>query len=296
MNKQTFTAAGIAAIFAITGCTADIEGNAADNSTPDNTVSEAPTENTENNTEGTENTEDATELPSPDSSYTQDQLEKLFSEADSSYTQDKIEEFFSGVIGGDDEEPESTEQNTEDAETYENAERNADGSYDVKPADYDRSEEFPTWIDVDGNGCDPRNVVLQRDLENVELDTDDCTVLSGTFYDPASGITRDFQRGNDAYAEGLDIDHILAVDYAWNYGEAWSWTMTERIEFANDLDNLVPMDPATNRQDKSNLGPADWTPADEDAECEYADIFYQTAQRYDIEVAQADAEAVQNAC
>src|SRR5699024_729480 len=65
----------------------------------------------------------------------------------------------------------------------------------LREADYDREGQFgPAWKDIDGNGCDTRNDILARDLTDITLDKDDCTVLTGTLVDPYTGETIDFQR------------------------------------------------------------------------------------------------------
>ena len=63
---------------------------------------------------------------------------------------------------------------------------------------YARREFGPAWTDVDKNGCDTRNDILQRDLTQVVFKpgTKDCVVLSGVLIDKYSGETINFVRGN----------------------------------------------------------------------------------------------------
>ncbi len=51
---------------------------------------------------------------------------------------------------------------------------------------YERELFGSAWLDVDRNGCDTRNDILQRDLTNITYrpGTGDCVVESGDFYDP----------------------------------------------------------------------------------------------------------------
>ena len=54
-------------------------------------------------------------------------------------------------------------------------------------------------MDVDNNGCDTRNDILARDLDDETLKpgTQDCVVLTDTLADPYSGRTIAFWRGQD---------------------------------------------------------------------------------------------------
>src|SRR4029077_16767540 len=68
---------------------------------------------------------------------------------------------------------------------------------------YDRSLFGATWTDdvtvADGHhGCDTRNDILIRDLVAVEIKpgSNGCVVLSGTFHDPYTDTTVEFQRGD----------------------------------------------------------------------------------------------------
>src|SRR5215213_3385680 len=52
-------------------------------------------------------------------------------------------------------------------------------------AGYTREAFGRPWADVDGNRCDTRNDVLQRDLRLIVLEArSKCVVLSGTLTDP----------------------------------------------------------------------------------------------------------------
>ena len=51
---------------------------------------------------------------------------------------------------------------------------------------YTRAQFGQTWADVNRNGCDTRNDILQRDLTDVvfRIGTKNCVVESGTLIDP----------------------------------------------------------------------------------------------------------------
>src|SRR4051812_45720354 len=58
---------------------------------------------------------------------------------------------------------------------------------------YSRDQYGQGWGTL--NGCDTRQTILRRDLTNVELLVDGCTVARGTLLDPYTGKTIDFKRG-----------------------------------------------------------------------------------------------------
>jgi hypothetical protein len=67
----------------------------------------------------------------------------------------------------------------------------------VKRYDYRRTDDFGTGWPDDGNGCDVRDDVLNRDLTDVtHVSTSHCfdAVETGTLVDPYSGKTIAFQR------------------------------------------------------------------------------------------------------
>lgn len=133
---------------------------------------------------------------------------------------------------------------------------------------YDRSEFGPAWEDVDRNGCDTRNDVLARDLEDIRYRKGSrCVIQSGTLHDPYVGVTMPFQRG-DATSPLVQIDHVVALGDAWRAG-AWEWTMGERMRFANDPENLLAVEGQAN-QDKEASRADQWMPPNRDYHCEYA--------------------------
>ena len=84
---------------------------------------------------------------------------------------------------------------------------------------YAREQFGPAWADVDRNGCDTRNDVLNRDLtgETFKPGTHDCVVLTGTLADPYTGKTIAFSRGQGT-SEAVQIDHVVALSDAWQKG------------------------------------------------------------------------------
>lgn len=77
---------------------------------------------------------------------------------------------------------------------------------------YDRVEFGQRWADIDRNGCDTRNDVLDRDLTNTTYKpgTHDCVVLTGTLISPYTGEIISFVPGRGTSSE-IQIDHVVAL-------------------------------------------------------------------------------------
>lgn len=121
---------------------------------------------------------------------------------------------------------------------------------------YSRNNFSPGWGNVDG--CDMRNRILQRDLANIELDEDNCTVLSGVLKQGQfSGKKIEFERGPETSGD-IHIEHIVAVSDAWQKG-AQKLTYEERYDFFNDPLNLIAIDGPTNME-KGDKDANDWMP------------------------------------
>lgn len=111
---------------------------------------------------------------------------------------------------------------------------------------------------VSKRGCDMRNRILQRDLADVVLDDDDCTVLNGTLEkDMFSGKRIEFERGPDTSGD-IHIEHIVAVSDAWQKG-AQDLSYDERYAFFNDPLNLIAIDGPTNME-KGDKDAGEWMP------------------------------------
>lgn len=151
--------------------------------------------------------------------------------------------------------------------------------------DYDRSDFGSGWTTV--RGCDMRNRVLARDLvdDRFKAGTRDCVVTSGTLVkDPYSGKRVEFVKGGPM-SKSLDIDHMVSLSMAAQHGAA-SWTAERREAFANDPDNLLAVDAATNRA-KGDDGPSQWLPV-KSGRCLYAAAFTNVVAEYKLTVTEAD--------
>lgn len=132
---------------------------------------------------------------------------------------------------------------------------------------YQREKFGTAWSDVDGNGCDTRNDVLRRDLQDVVLmPGSSCVIAAGVLADPYTGQEIAFRRGRDTSA-AVQIDHVVALSDAWQKG-AQALPAEQRLAFANDPLNLIAVDgPANGR--KSDSDAQNWLPPNNVYRCGY---------------------------
>ena len=128
---------------------------------------------------------------------------------------------------------------------------------------YERSEFGDGWAEV--GQCDMRNIMLARYLLDAVIE-DGCIVRSGVLDDPYTDTTINFQRGEQTSAL-VQIDHVVALSDAWQKG-AQALSFDERVRFANDPLNLLPVDGDAN-QKKSNSDAASWLPPNKGFRCQY---------------------------
>lgn len=126
---------------------------------------------------------------------------------------------------------------------------------------YERTQFGNGWAVV--NGCSTRNIILNRDLENVVID-EKCSVVSGVLQDPYSGKQINFTK--EASSE-VQIDHVIALSDAWQKG-AQLLTKEQRMQLANDPLELLAVAGADN-QAKSDGDAATWLPKNKSFRCEY---------------------------
>lgn len=133
---------------------------------------------------------------------------------------------------------------------------------EVKPLDtssnYDRELFGEPWADIDRNGCDTRNDMLLRDVENTTVEPNECKVLRGTLLDPYSGKTVEFDQSKGG-GGGIDIDHVVALSAGFKTGGA-SFSSEKKLQFANDPLNLISSASGPNRA-KGDKDASEWLPA-----------------------------------
>lgn len=131
---------------------------------------------------------------------------------------------------------------------------------------YSRDRFGPAWADVDHNGCDTRNDILNRDLtaKTWRSGTHGCVVVGGILADPYTGRTITFVK---ARAYLVQIDHVVALSDAWQTGAQYEDAGT-RERFANDPLNLLAVDGPTN-ESKGDADAASWLPPNRGFRCAY---------------------------
>lgn len=161
---------------------------------------------------------------------------------------------------------------------------------------YERELFGQAWSDdvtVAGghNGCDTRNDILARDLDNIVFKegTRDCVVLTGTLADPFSAELIEFQRGKGT-SQAVQIDHMVALSDAWQKG-AQQLSEEERRNFANDPLNLQAVKGSLNSQ-KGDGDAATWLPPNVAYRCEYVARQIVVKQEYRLWVTAAERDAM----
>ncbi|MFI6097659.1 HNH endonuclease family protein [Lentzea sp. NPDC051213] len=151
-----------------------------------------------------------------------------------------------------------------------------------KMAGYSR-DRFPHWASQ-GNSCDTREIVLQKQGADVKQDKD-CKATSGTWNSVYDGVVI-----KDAGA--VDIDHTVPLAEAWRSG-ADKWTDDERKAFANDLGGiqLIAVTAKSNRS-KGDQDPAKWKPPVESYWCTYVQHWISVKITYKLTVDQAEHDAL----
>jgi len=158
---------------------------------------------------------------------------------------------------------------------------------------YDRAQFGQRWADINRNGCDTRNDILQRDLANIVFKpgTHSCVVLSGDLIDPYSGTKINFVRGNITSME-VQIDHVVALGNAWVTG-AFKLTLEKRTEFANDPINLLAVKGVLNSQ-KQDGDAATWLPPLKSYRCTYVSKQIAVKAKYGLWVTAPEKAAMKS--
>ena len=142
---------------------------------------------------------------------------------------------------------------------------------------YTRDQFGTAWKDVDHNGCDTRNDILNRDLTLIiyKVNSQDCVVMSGILVDPYSGEPINFLRRVTTSSD-VQIDHVVALSNAWQTG-AFKLTIEKRTALANDPLNLLAVKGRLNLQ-KGDGDAATWLPPKKSYRCSY--VARQVAVKY----------------
>ena len=140
-----------------------------------------------------------------------------------------------------------------------------------RESDFRRYQFGQAWsdevnVEFGHNGCNTRDDILRRDLQNLVVRPFTCFAQSGTLIDPYTGVTIDFVRGPES-SNTIEIDHVVALADAW-YKGARSWDPQRRLDFANDPRNLLAVSPKANF-DKAYRDASAWLPPNEAFRCDF---------------------------
>jgi len=147
-----------------------------------------------------------------------------------------------------------------------------------------------------GNGCNVREKILSRDLDEIIYGDNGCTVMSGILLDPYTGNTIHFTRGVST-SSAVQIDHVVALSNAWATG-AQNLDPAARNALANDDLNLLAVDGPANQQ-KSDSDASQWLPQNKGFRCIYVARQIAVKVKYTLWVTAAERDAMQgvlNSC
>lgn len=154
---------------------------------------------------------------------------------------------------------------------------------------YARGQFGPAWADVDRNGCDTRDDILNRDLtaKQWRVGTHGCVVIAGVLADPYTGRSIPFAKAD---AAAVQIDHVVALSDAWQKGAA-GWSAGQRLVFANDPLNLLAVDGPSNAS-KSDGDTATWLPPDKSYRCRFVARQVAVKAKWELSVTPAERDAM----
>lgn len=170
----------------------------------------------------------------------------------------------------------------------------------IRGYDYRRAAFGDSWTDDNSapggyNGCDTRNDILNRDLDDrtfVSIKRCPDAVATGILHDPYTNAVVAFTRGEKTGA-AVQIDHIVPLALAWDLG-ARNWPEDMRVRFANDPANLIAVSGNAN-QDKGDQEPADWMPPNPAFHCQYAMQFIAVLRGYSLPIDAPSAGVLRDA-
>jgi hypothetical protein len=164
-----------------------------------------------------------------------------------------------------------------------------------RTSDFKRYRFGKAWsddVDVEfgHNGCNTRDDILRRDLQNLVVRRGTCYAQSGTLVDPYSGVTIDFVRSPET-SKAIEIDHVVALADAW-YKGARSWDPQRRLDFANDPRNLLAVSPKANFN-KAFRDAASWLPPNEAFRCDFVARQIEVKAAYGLWLAAKEKKAME---
>lgn len=150
---------------------------------------------------------------------------------------------------------------------------------------YDRSAQFGRGFETGVVGA-----VEHRDVPTAQFrnSTPQARVVDGHFTDPYTGEDVHVIGGKSYDA---DVDHLVPLKEVWDSGGS-NWTEAQRVEYANNLDNLIYVGSGINRS-KSDGDAAEFLPSYEPSLCRYAVAQIDVKGQYKLNVDSAEKSALQ---
>ena len=160
--------------------------------------------------------------------------------------------------------------------------------------EYDRSNDYPTWQDWDGDCQNNRHEVLES--EHIDDDSnhplvfssDGCFVNSGKWFDPYDNLYY-------FSSSEVQIDHVVALFEAHKSG-AWSFPASRKQKFANNIffDDLLIAVGGSSNASKGSSDPSDWMPDNSSYYCEYLDKWLNIKSEFRLGIDSDEKEAIEN--
>ena len=123
---------------------------------------------------------------------------------------------------------------------------------DPHPGEPYRRELYPTWRDIDHDGCDAREQALvAQSTTPAQVSFPGCQVVAGDWVSPYDGF-------ETSSPSELDADHLVPLENVHESG-GWQWDAATRLAYANDQAVLVMVSAHANRSQGAST-PADWRP------------------------------------
>lgn len=155
------------------------------------------------------------------------------------------------------------------------------GHFDNKPVNYASTKQvkydrklYKHWSDFDGDCQNTRHeLLIAYSRVKPLLSRDSCRVIAGKWVGPYTG--KIFTNPSD-----VDIDHIVPLANAHKSG-AWRWSAELKERFANDPENLLVVDDATNQR-KGAKSPDQWLPPSASYRCIYVAKWVRIKNKYNL--------------
>jgi hypothetical protein len=158
--------------------------------------------------------------------------------------------------------------------------------------EYDRSNDYPTWQDWDGDCQNNRHEVLQSEhIDNdsnhpLVLSADGCFVNTGKWYDPYD------DRFYFSSSE-VQIDHVVALFEAHKSG-AWSFPASRKVKFANNIDyeDLLIAVGGSSNASKGSSDPSQWMPENKSYKCDYLKKWLAIKSEFRLSIDSQERDAI----